>query len=63
MDADTEQKIEKYVKNAFTAAQLRENDAVRLEIANASERMAVSGNSCGSAMDHEMIRIHFGKDQ
>ena len=61
MDPEAKQKIDKYVNNAFTAAQHMENDAVQLEIANAREKMSVSGNLFGSAMDHEMIRIHSDK--
>ena len=61
MQPDIRQKIEKYVANAFTAAQLKENESSQLEIANARARLSSRGNLFSSAMDHEMIRIHSEK--
>lgn len=61
MDADSKQKIEKYVNSAFTAAQLKANQDVQNEKANVRERLAKTGNVVSSAMDHEMTRIESEK--
>jgi hypothetical protein len=61
MDAIVKQKIDKYVNNAFTAAQLKANEAAQIETANARARMAKMGLAASSSMDHEMIRIQSEK--
>jgi hypothetical protein len=61
MDAIVKQKIDKYVNNAFTAAQLKANEAAQIETANARAKMAKMGLAASSSMDHEMIRIQCEK--
>jgi hypothetical protein len=58
---DLRQKIEKYVNNAFTAAQLKANEVAHMEKANVRAKLASRGLASSSAMDHEMIRIESGK--
>jgi hypothetical protein len=61
MDTDLKRKIEKYVNNAFTAAQLKANEAAQIETANVRARLAKTGNVFSSAMDHQMVRIESEK--
>lgn len=58
---DAKQKIDKYVSNAFRAAQLKENDAAQLEMDGIQRKLASKGSVLSGAMDHEMIRVHSEK--
>ncbi|MGH9643303.1 MAG: hypothetical protein ACRD3Q_12885 [Terriglobales bacterium] len=58
---ESKERIDAYVKNAFTAAQLEANQLAEAEKARVRAKMASTGNLLSSGMDHEMIRIESEK--